>query len=403
MSVAAPFRPDGASSAGRSAVVAAMAFFTVVDLFATQAILPMLAAAYGVAPSAMGMAVNACTLGMAVAGLATALFSRRIDRRNGVAASLVLLAVPTALLALAPDLTSFTALRVAQGLCMSTAFALTLAWLGERGGMGQASAFAAYITGNVASNLVGRLAAATVTDGFGLAGNFAFFAVLNLAGAALAWAAMRGAPPPTSGTPVPLARRVRQLCTVPLLSGFAVGFCILFAFIGVFTYVNFVLVRPPLDLGMMSVGFVYLVFLPSIILTPLAGVAAGRWGVRPALWTGLGVAGLGLVPLLSSDLGTVLLGMVLVGAGTFFAQATATGFVSRAAADRGAASGVYLAAYFSGGLVGSAVLGQAFDRFGWPVSVLGVGLSLAAAAVLGFNLRTAPMSASAKNEKRQGG
>jgi predicted MFS family arabinose efflux permease len=403
MSLAAPFRPAGISSAGRSAVVAAMAFFTVVDLFATQAILPMLAAAYGVAPSAMGMAVNACTLGMAVAGLATALFSRRIDRRDGVVASLVLLAVPTALLALAPDLTSFTVLRVAQGLCMSTAFALTLAWLGERGGMGQASAFAAYITGNVASNLVGRLAAATVTDGLGLAGNFAFFAVLNLTGAALAWAAMRGAPLPASGPPVPLARRIRQLSTVPLLSGFAIGFCILFAFIGVFTYVNFVLVRPPLSLGMMSVGFVYFVFLPSIILTPLAGIAAGRWGVRPALWTGLGAAGLGLPALLSSDLITVLLGMVLVGAGTFFAQATATGFVSRAAADRGAASGIYLAAYFSGGLVGSAVLGQAFDRFGWPVSVLGVGLSLAAAAVLGFNLRTAPMSASARNEKRQGG
>ena len=306
MSLAAPFRPARISSAGRSAVVAAMAFFTVVDLFATQAILPMLAAAYGVVPSAMGMAVNACTLGMAAAGLATALFSRRIDRRNGVVASLVLLAVPTALLALAPDLTTFTVLRVAQGLCMSTAFTLTLAWLGERGGMGQASAFAAYITGNVASNLVGRLVAATVTDGFGLAGNFALFAVLNLAGAALAWTAMRGAPPPASGSSVPLVRRIRELSTQPLLSGFAIGFCILFAFIGVFTYVNFVLVRPPLSLGMMSVGFVYFVFLPSIILTPLAGIAAGRWGVRPALWTGLGVAALGLVPLLSSDLGTVL-------------------------------------------------------------------------------------------------
>ena len=183
-----------------------MAFFTVVDLFATQAILPMLAAAYGVAPSAVGMAVNACTLGMAVAGLATALFSRRIDRRYGVVASLVLLAVPTSLLALAPDLEVFTLLRVTQGLCMSTAFTLTLAWLGERStaggtGGGQAGAFAAYITGNVASNLVGRLIAATVTDGFGLAGNFHLFAGLNLAGAALAWVAMRGAPHPRHRRP----------------------------------------------------------------------------------------------------------------------------------------------------------------------------------------------------------
>jgi YNFM family putative membrane transporter len=396
------------SFALRPAIVALMAFFTVVDLFATQAILPMVAAAYRVAPSAAGMAVNTCTLGMAVAGLATALFSRRIDRRFGVVASLVLLAVPTSLLALAPDLEVFTLLRVMQGLCMSTAFTLTLAWLGERssaGGTsaGQAGAFAAYITGNVASNLVGRLIAATVTDGFGLAGNFYLFAGLNLAGAVLAWVAMRGAPAPAvslagpsatgpsaTGPSAPLSSRLRQLCSTPLLSGFGIGFCILFAFIGVFTYVNFVLVRPPLDLGMMSVGFVYFVFLPSILLTPLAGGIVGRWGVRPALWTGLGVAALGLPLLLSPVLAGVLLGMVLVGAGTFFAQATATGFVSRAAAtDRAGASGIYLAAYFSGGLMGSAALGQAFDRFGWPAAVAGVALALALAAILGFNLRTA--------------
>jgi YNFM family putative membrane transporter len=269
MSITRPFsRAEIAlvrSPALRPAIVALMAFFTVVDLFATHAILPMVAAAYRVSPSAAGMAVNACTLGMAVAGLATALFSRRIDRRYGVVASLVLLAVPTSLLALAPDLEVFTLLRVTQGLCMSTAFTLTLAWLGERStaggtGGGQAGAFAAYITGNVASNLAGRLIAATVTDGFGLAGNFYLFAGLNLAGAALAWVAMRGAPAPAvsaAGPSAPLSSRLRQLCSTPLLSGFGIGFCILFAFIGIFTYVNFVLVRPPLDLGMMSVGFVY--------------------------------------------------------------------------------------------------------------------------------------------------
>ncbi len=61
---------------------------------------------------------------------------------------------------------------------------------------------------------------------------------------------------------------------------------------------------------------------------------------------------------------------MLVGAGTFFAQATATGFVSRAAgANRSAASGLYLASYFAGGLAGAAVVGQVFDRFGWPACV----------------------------------
>ena len=102
----------------RSLVIGLTAFLTVVDLFATQAILPSLAKAYGVGPSAIGFAVNASTIGMAAAGLAVAVFGSRIDRRRGVLASLMLLSIPTALLAVAPDLTTFTLLRIAQGLCM---------------------------------------------------------------------------------------------------------------------------------------------------------------------------------------------------------------------------------------------------------------------------------------------
>src|SRR5712692_9762729 len=83
----------------RTIVIGLTAFLTVVDLFATQAILPSLAKAYHVAPAATGLAVNASTLGMAVAGLGVAFFSRKIDRRLGILISLALLSIPTALLA----------------------------------------------------------------------------------------------------------------------------------------------------------------------------------------------------------------------------------------------------------------------------------------------------------------
>ena len=99
---------------------------------------------------------------------------------------------------------------------------------------------------------------------------------------------------------------------------------------------------------------------------------------------------MGLPLLLLPNLVAVLAGMVLLGVGTFFAQAAATGFVGRAAtADRGAASGIYLASYFFGGLVGSAALGQLFDRFGWAACVAGVALALAVAAMLTVRLRLA--------------
>jgi MFS transporter, YNFM family, putative membrane transport protein len=382
---------DAARVIRRTVIIGLIAFLTVVDLFATQAILPSLAQFYQVTPAAMSLAVNASTMGMAIAGLSVAFFSQRIDRRIGILISLCVLAVPTALLAVAPDLSTFAILRVIQGLCMASAFTLTLAYLGEEcSAMDAGGAFAAYITGNVASNLIGRLMSAGVADHFGLAANFYFFAALNLAGAVLVYYTIRSTMPILAAgeTLTPFAIWAKHLRNTPLLASFGIGFCILFAFIGTFSYVNFVLVGEPLSLGRMELGLVYFVFLPSIVTTPFAGAAVRRFGTRPTFWSALTLAGLGLPALLLPSLPAVITGLMLVGIGTFFAQAAATGFVGRAAAtDRGSASGIYLACYFFGGLVGTAVLGQLFDHFGWAACVSGIAVVLLVAGLLAFRLK----------------
>jgi predicted MFS family arabinose efflux permease len=377
----------------RGLVIGLVAFLTVVDLFAAQAILPSLVKAYGVNPAAMGFAVNASTIGMAVAGLAVALFGRRIERRGGIVLCLALLSIPTALLAVAPDLAWFTALRIIQGLFMSAAFTLTLAYLAENcSAANAANAFAAYITGNVASNLVGRLISAGVADHLGLAANFHVFALLNLSGAMLVHLALQRTRPMAAGAPgaAAMAGWLVHLRSPPLRAGFAIGFSILFAFIGTFTYVNFVLVAEPLSVSPMAIGFIYIVFLPSIVTTPLAGRAVQRWGTQPSIWGAFALAVAGLPLVLSPHLLLVMAGLTLIGVGTFFAQAIATGFVSRAATqDRAAASGIYLASYFLGGMVGSAVIGQVFLHFGWTAAVIGIGISLLVPAVLAGKLWTA--------------
>ena len=374
----------------RSTVVGLIGFLTLVDLFATQAILPSLAKLYGVAPAAIGFAVNASTIGMAVSCLGVALVSRHLNRRQGIWISLALLAIPTSLLALAPDLTSFAVLRVAQGVFMAAAFTLTMAYLAEHCSAEEtASALAAYITGVVASNLVGRLTAATVSDLIGVDANFYLFAALNLAGAALVFVNLdRMAPMASPGAArSALASWSEHLGNPALRASFGIGFLILFAFLGIFTYVNFVLAAAPISLAPMSLGLVYFVFLPAMFTTPLAGRVASRIGTRPAIWAGLVVAAVGLLFLVQPNLASVLTGMVLVGVGTFFAQAIGTGFVGRAASsDRAAASGLYLASYYLGGLTGAAVLGQIFDRFGWTACIAGVGLSLVLAALLSLRL-----------------
>lgn len=382
-------------------IIGFIGFLTLVDLFAAQAILPTLVKTYHVTPGAMGLAVNASTLGMAIAGLVVSLISGGINRRRGIYLCLAVLAIPTTLLGFAPNLAVFAILRIVQGVFMATAFTLTMAYLAEEcTSSAAAAALAAYVTGGVASNLVGRLAAGFVANHFGLGANFYTFAALNLAGAALVYFSLRSTMPVHAdhgGTSrSPFAAWGKHIRNGSLQACFGMGFLILFAFIGTFTYVNFVLARAPLSLSPMSLGLVYFVFLPSMFTTPLAGRIASRFGSRLSFWVSLGVAAVGLPLILLPHLAAVLIGLVLVGVGTFFAQATATGFVGRAApTDRVAASGLYLASYYFGGLSGAALLGQVFDHFGWAACVAGIGISLALAALLAIRLEMRAMMPSA--------
>ncbi len=374
-------------------VIGTLAFLTVVDLFAAQAILPALTSHYSVLPSQMAVAVNASTMGMAASSVLVALFNRSIPRRAGIIWSLLILTLPTASLAHAANLVEFTALRIIQGLLMACAFSLTLAYLGERTPpRTMATAFAAYIAGNVASNLIGRFVAASVTDHFGLANTFYTLAALNLVGAVLAFASLSGMALENEAT-VPMPPRARltsHIANPALLLAFAIGFLILFVFIGTFSFINFKLASPPLSVSMAGIGYTYSVFAPSILTTLAAGLAVQRWGTRRALWLGFATAALGLPLILAQNLAAVLAGMCLVAAGTFFAQGTVTGFVSRTAtSDRGAASGLYLASYFLGGITGAAVLGRVFDTFGWTATVAGIAIAVSLAALLTFRLTEA--------------
>jgi predicted MFS family arabinose efflux permease len=374
----------------RLVVIGIISFLTLVDLFAAQAILPSLTKAYGVTPAQMGFAVNASTLGMAAAGIVMAFVASKINRRQGIWISLALLAIPTTLLGMMPDLTTFTALRIAQGVCMASAFTLTMAYLAEEYSASEvASALAAYVTGNVACNLFGRLMSASLASSFGLEVNFYVFAALNLAGAALVFFTLKQmAPMNGMMSKSPLAAWAAHFRNPSLRAVFALGFIILFVFLATFTYVNFVLAGAPISLSPMTLGLVYFVFLPSVFTTPLAGKAATKFGARPTFWASFAVAALGLPLLLLPNLTGILAGLVLVAVGTFFAQAAATGFVSRAATtERGAASGIYLASYYLGGLVGSAVLGFVFDMFGWTETVIALGIALAIGALFTIQIR----------------
>lgn len=375
----------------RALVIGLISFLTLIDLFGSQALLPLLVADFGVDRASMGFAVNASTIGMVIAGLAVAFFSRHINRQKGIWLSLLLLSIPTFLLGVVDDLSLFTLLRITQGLFMSAAFTLTMAYLAEECSSAEiGQAMAAYITGNVASNLLGRLLAASFADWVGLSGSFWMFAGLNLAGAAIAARCLgrttaREAVGPQQS---PFAVWRDHVSNPVLRAAFVIGFLILFAFLGVFTYVNFVLSAPPFVVAPAALGIVYLVFIPSVLTTPMASRMVARHGVLKTYLISIAVACAGLIALLTSNLVIVLIGLALVGVGTFCAQAATTGFIGQAAkTERAAASGLYLASYYLGGLVGALVIGQVFENVGWASAIAVVGAALLLSCLFALRMR----------------
>lgn len=372
----------------RSTVLAIISFLTLVDLFGAQALLPQIIVAFDTDAATAGFAVNAATLGMAVSGLTVAWFADRIDRKRGIWICLAVLAIPTALLSVTDSIWVFMGLRIVQGALMAAAFTLTMTYLSEKCDvMARGGALAAFITGNVASNLIGRLLAVSLTDATSLSACFLFFAALNLAGAVLAFVLIgpRDDTPPIRGGSA-LDAWKRHFATPSLRSAFAIGFLILFVFVGVFTYVNLYLVNG-LGLSPMSLGLVYLVFAPAIITTPMASGLVRAVGPRSALSMSLVVALGGLLLTLSGELWIVLLGLALIGASTFAAQAAATGFVSATVtSDRAQANGLYLTSYYLGGLMGALLLGQINVHFGWQATVAGIGASIVLAIIFARTL-----------------
>lgn len=384
-----PYEPH-ASPGVRSFAIGSIGFLTLVDLFAAQAILPQLMQLYRVGPTKIGLAINASALGMAVAGPIAAVVVRGLSRRAGIWISLVLLAAPTALLAIAPTLLSFTLLRALQGVFMASAFTLTLAHFAERCSKhDMPRALAAYVTGSVLANLVGRLIASNVAGEFGAPAAFLALAALNLFGALLAFVTL------TRVAPLPLRVHTRQLLGVfaqhvrspALRRACAVGFLILFGFVGLFSYVGFALLAPAVGLSMRAASLAFLCFAPSLITTPMAGVLSARLGIATAAALALLCAVVGAFLSIAANVFVMFFGMALFSSGAFIAQAVVTSFVGRAAkVERAAAGGLYLSAYYSGGLAGAAAIGALYEKFGWDGAASGVAVSLALASLLAAGL-----------------
>jgi YNFM family putative membrane transporter len=124
---------------------------------------------------------------------------------------------------------------------------------------------------------------------------------------------------------------------------------------------------------------VYLVYAAGTVSSRVAGRLSGRFTQRALMAVGLAVATAGMALSAARPLAAVLFGLVVLVVGTFTALAVAPAFVNATAETaKGGASALYLASYYVGGTLGSALPGLAWQAAGWD----GVVLSCVAATAV---------------------
>jgi MFS transporter, YNFM family, putative membrane transport protein len=348
-------------------------FTAFLDLYATQPLLPLLMRVFGATHVAVSLTVTASTMAVALGAPVVGRLADLVGRKRVIVGSALGLAVATALAATSTSLAQLIGWRFVQGLFTPGVFAITIAYIHEEWPSSHAGrATSAYVSGTVVGGFCGRAVTGLVAGAAGWPTAFVTLAVLNFGAAAAVavWLPRERAAGTPSGRGSHGHRLMRLVQNRQLVATDAVGFCVLFTQVAMFTYVTFHLGAPPYGLGTAALGWLFVVYLIGAAATPLAGRWIDERGHRACLGLGMGLGTAGALLTLVSWLRAVVAGLALTATGVFVSQATASSYIGAVTAqDRGLAVGLYALFYYAGGSLGAVLPGLFWDAGGWSACV----------------------------------
>ena len=346
-------------------------FTAFLDLYATQPLLPLLMRVFNTTHVAVSLTVTASTVAVALGAPVVGRLADLVGRKRVIVGSSLALALATGLAATSTSLRQLIFWRFVQGLFTPGVFAIAIAYIHDEWPPSHAGrATSAYVSGTVIGGFCGRAVTGLVASAAGWPSAFVVLATLNLGAAATLalWLPRdRTAPPSAVGHGRSILALVRNR---QLIATDAVGLCVLFTQVAMFTYVTFHLGAPPYNLTTAALGWLFVVYLIGAAVTPIAGRWIDTNGHRAGLGVGMGIGAVGALVTLIPAVPAVVAGLALVATGVFISQATASSHIGAVTAqDRGLAVGLYAFFYYVGGSLGAALPGLFWESGGWPACV----------------------------------
>jgi YNFM family putative membrane transporter len=383
-----------------SLAAAAAGISTFLNLYTPQAVLPSLAATFGVPLARTGLTITASLLAVAFVAPFAGAISDAFGRKRLIVGAAMAVTVPTVLVATSPTLEWMLLWRFVQGLLLPFVFAVTVAYIGEEcEGPAAIRAAGVYSSGAILGGFFGRFVAGIAAEFGGW--RLGFLAAAALTGiAAVAVAILlpteRKFRPMRGGVGAMLRGWREHVGNRRLWGTCAVGFGMLFSVVATFTFVNFRLSAAPFNLSPGALGAVFTVYLVGVVTTPLATRLAVTIGRSRTAALAAAVAIMGELCTLLPTLPAVILGLALASAGLFVAQALGLGFIGVAVQRaRSSAVGIYVSTYYVGGALGGVLPAGLWHRFGWPGCVAltcATILAMGVAAVATFRSNVASVA-----------
>jgi YNFM family putative membrane transporter len=358
-------------------------------LYAPQPLLPVLARAFAVDAGAASLLITVTMLPLALAPLLYGYGLEAVPARGMLITAALVLALCQTAMAFVEHWHALLLLRVAVGLALPALFAALMTYVAESADARSVrQALAWYVAATIAGGFSGRALsglAASVWD---------WRIALGMWGPVLLGMALWTRHLPRGGrsgfgrvTPRVFVTLLEQ---PGLVQGYLAILAVFFVFAAVLNTLPFRLAHLHPAAGTSGIGFAYLGYLSGLVVALNAAGLRRRFGSEGRLYLfGMLLYGLGLALFSLRAFAGIYLAMFAFCGGMFLIHTRLSGHVNQLArAGKGVVNGVYIAAYYLGGALGSWLPNELYRRAGWgPFLLVVAAMLLLAGLFLGWMLR----------------
>ncbi|WP_049235712.1 MFS transporter [Moraxella canis] len=350
-------------------------FFAFLQVYSVQAILPVLMTDLQATEVQAGMAVGATVLAIALISPFMGMLSDAVGRKPFIVGSLLMLALPTALIGMAGSIHEVIFWRFLQGVSVPGITVVLIAYISEEYSSKLATMMSLYVSGTVLGGFSGRFFAGHLEHFIGWRYGYVVMAICTLIGALWAWKSL-----PRSQNFI-ISENFRTAFTTlfshaknphVICSGF-LGACVLFSLVGCFTFINLHLSESPYLLTPANLANIFAIYLIGMVITPLSARVVTRFGMTSTILMAVLISISGILMTLFTPLSVVIVGLTLMSSGVFITQsATISYLTSHVSEGRSLASGLYYMGYYGGGFIGAwaCALAYAQGKWLWTVGLI---------------------------------